>query len=381
MTKVSDSEEYFGFVLNGDHLYLTDTFLVTHNTGLGKTFVLLHLLRTLGLKAVVMAPSKSIAMQIYDECAKALGTKYVGLFGNGKKQSNKLITVAIAASLTNVEEGTQAWDDLSKAQVFIADESHLCPAQTLSKVCFGLLQNASYRFFFSGTQMRSDGLGLVLDAITGPMVMSMTVKEGVDQGFLAKPIFRMISMNSKLNYDSSDANAMTRVHLYYNPEVNAAAGNVANQAVGLMGKQTLILVDEIEQFMHLLPHLRHEARFAHGGVNAGNKGKLAEKYHDSDPKALVAEFNAGKFPILVGTSCVAIGTDFKGVECCIYLRGGKSEVEVKQSVGRCTRKVGDKEECLFVDFAIRNVPILDRHAKARQEIYEEIYPSYREMKI
>ncbi len=252
---------------------------------------------------------------------------------------------------------------------------------TLAKVCFGLVAPAPYRFFFSGTQLRNDGLGLLLDAITGPIVYRMTVREGVDQDFLAKPVFRMVRMKSNLDFSSNDVNELTRAHVYYNPQVISVAADLTNKAVSLMGRPTLILVDELEQFTKLQPLLRYETHFAHGGVSQENKDKLPKEFHNSDPKALVAAFNAGKFPILVGTSCVATGTDFRGVRCIVYLRGGKSEIEIKQGVGRGTRKVPGKEDCLFIDFAIDNVEALARHAKARKELYSEIYPSYSEMKL
>ena len=124
-------------------------------TGLGKSFVILRLAKQLGLKTVIMTPSTSIALQIFAEFEKHLGKKYVGKFFGGKKDSKKLFVVGVDDSLTKIEEGSEHWINLSKAQVFMADESHLCPASTLAKVCFGLMATAPYRFFFSGTDRKS----------------------------------------------------------------------------------------------------------------------------------------------------------------------------------------------------------------------------------
>jgi superfamily II DNA or RNA helicase len=348
-------------------------------TGLGKSFVLLNLAKSLGLKTVVMTPSVSIAEQILAEFKSAFGSKYVGQFFDGKKQSDKLFVISVAQSLARVARDSDHWNNLSATQVFIADESHQCPAKTLSEVCFGLIANAPYRFFFSGTQLRNDGLGMLLDAITGPIVYEMTVQDGVDRGFLAKPVFRMVHVRSKIQYSTDDANDMTRAHVYYNDEVNKKAAELANKFVSMMNRPTVILVDELEQFGQLLPHLRYEARFAHGGVNAANKDKVPKEHHESDPTTLVRQFNAGEFPILVGTSCIVTGTDIQNVKAILYLRGGKSEIEVKQSVGRGTRKPEGKEDCIFLDFCIDNVPMLKRHAEARKAIYQDIYPSYQDI--
>lgn len=354
---------------------------VEMGTGLGKTFILQMLLKKLGLKSIVMAPSKNIAEQIFEECTHHFGKAKVGYFGDGSKESKKLITIGIAASLTRITPGGPAWNDLSKAQVFIADESHMCPASTLASVCFGLAANAPYRFFFSGTQIRNDGLDMVLDGITGPIVYKMTVREGVDQGFLSQPKFRMCWTRSQVHENSSDPNDLTRAHIYYNDELNLKVADLVNKAVSVMGRPTLILVEEMEQFAKLLPHFRFEARFAHGGVTKENKDKLPEAYHKSDPKALVEAFNAGEFPILVGTSCIATGTDIQATQAMFYLRGGKSETEVKQGVGRCTRLFPGKEDCIVFDFGIENVDVLRNHATARKEIYSDIFPDYKAISI
>jgi superfamily II DNA or RNA helicase len=350
-------------------------------TGLGKSFVIMLLAKEMSLKTVVMTPSVNIANQIYTEFLQHLGRRYVGQFFDGKKESQKQFVIAVDDSLTKVEPGTDHWRNLSAAQVFICDESHLCPAKSLAKVCLGLLSNAPYRWFFSGTQIRNDGLDLMLQAITGEIVFRMTVKEGVDQGYLAKPMFRVIPVDSTCTYESKDANEMTRAHLYYEPTVNSKAGEIANLMIEELDRQVVILVKEVEQISWLLPHLRHEVKFAHAALTEENRKKVPYEYWESDPTALVDDFNAGKFKILVGTSCITTGTDIQTVGCIIYLQGGKSEIQVRQAVGRGTRKPPGKEDCFFIDFDVVNVEKLHNHALERAEIYQEIYPDFEEFKL
>jgi superfamily II DNA or RNA helicase len=376
---VPENDDRYYQVLAHDALLAEGHAAVEIGTGLGKSRIIRNLLKTIGLQAVVMAPSKSIAEQLYDDLSKHFGKARVGYVGDGKKDFKKLITVAIGASLTRMAPDSPAWKVLSKAQVFVSDESHMCPAATLQKVCFGLVANAPYRFFFSGTQMRNDGLDLVLEGITGPIVYRKTVQEGVDEGFLSKPVFRMIWANTDSEFDSKDANDMTRAHVFYNNTITARAAEIANKSVSLQGRPTVILIDELEQLSYLLPHLRYETRFAHGGVTKENKEKIPPEFHDSDPKALVAAFNRGEFPILVGTSCIVMGTDITRVGSILYLRGGKSEIEVRQAVGRGTRLFPGKANCTFIDFGIANVEVLKKHALARRKIYQDIYPSYAEI--
>jgi superfamily II DNA or RNA helicase len=341
-------------------------------TGLGKTEILTNIVKKLGLKTVVMAPSSSIAEQIHSLFLNRFGRKNVGQFFGGKKESKKLIVVATAQSLTRVEEKTEDWKNLVKTQVFVADESHLCPAVTLAKVCFGVLTSAPYRFFFSATQMRNDGRDLLLDAITGPVVYEMTVRDGVDKGYLAKPVFRMFVTKPCDEYFNEDANDMTRHHLFYNPKVTAKIGQLVNLAFR-QKMPVLVLVDEVEQFTQLLPHLTcGPVGFAHGALNEGNRDKVPREYWDSDPNKLVAEFNAGTLPILVGTSCISTGTDVKAVKFLVYWKGGKSEIEVKQGIGRGTRLVPGKRFCNVIDFLVE-APVVGRHGEYRMKIYDDLY--------
>lgn len=339
-------------------------------TGLGKSLIITYIIKSLGLKTVVMAPSKSIAHQLQKGLISAFGRKYVGFYGDGRKDTGKLITVAIAASLTKLPAAGPVFAD---TQVFIADESHLCPASTLSKVCFGLLANAPYRFFFSATQLRNDGLDLVLDAISGPIVYRMSVKEGIDQGYLARLKTTVCRVPSRSYFQSRDVIEMTRQHLFYNPGVNKLAGALVNRFTS-EGRQVLVLVEELEQFTHLLPYFKSRVAFAHGG---DPKGVLPDAYRKSDPEALVDEFNAGELPVLVGTSCISTGTDVKANKVTMYLRGGKSEIEVFQgAVGRSTRlhePVG-KTSCDIVDFDVYNIDSLHRHTGERLKYYAQVGP-------
>jgi superfamily II DNA or RNA helicase len=352
-------------------------------TGLGKSLIVELLIKELGLKTVIMCPFADIAKKFYEECVEAFGPKKVGFYGDGKKKV-KQITIAIGQSLTRIKEESKEWDLFADTKLFIADESHLTPAKTLDKVCYGLMAGAPYRFFFSGTQQRGDGLDLALDGIIGPVVYSKTVKEGIDEGYLCPLGFTVFEVESDRICYEDDPNAHTRVHLFYNEKVNKLAANLANQFVA-QGRQVLILLDELEQFAHLYPLLSHSVKFAHGGVTAENADKLPKPFHKSDPTEFVKEFNRGEFPILCGTSCITTGTDILPNTATINLCGGKSEIQLRQgAIGRSTRKKmldgSIKEFCDIVDVDVTNNEVTHRHALERKKIYNEVYGPVRTVK-
>lgn len=363
---------------------------IEYGTGTGKSWIIANLCRNVGRKTIVMVPSKSIGGQMYDTLRTLLGDSKVGYFGDGKKSYDKLITVGIAASLTKLEPGDVAYEELSQADVFITDESHFLAADTFEKVSLGVASNAYYRWSLSGTQTRGDGAELLLKGLTGPLVARMTVKEGVDGGYLAKPVFTMYKVPSSSSFWSEDANEMTRVHFYQNQALIRAAGTLANTLATGLNQQVVILIDEMDQFTRLLPFLPYEqVRFAHGGLTKDNKGRVPEAFHKSDPKALVKAFNNKEFRVLVGTSCIATGTDILPVDTIVYLVGGKSVIGVSQAVGRGTRLTEGKSQCNFVDFMplvyapsnavddssedMRYWSVLRHHSMARLRIYDSIY--------
>ena len=86
---------------------------VEMGTGLGKSFIILNLVKELGLKTVIMAPSQNIAEQLYDEFLLHFGKKYVGAFFDGKKDAKKLFIVGTGQSLTRVEPGSAIGQELA----------------------------------------------------------------------------------------------------------------------------------------------------------------------------------------------------------------------------------------------------------------------------
>lgn len=343
-------------------------------TGLGKSLIICKLCKRIGLPAVVIAPTLSIATQLLADMRRLFGKGKVGQFFDGKKEADKYFVVAVSKSLTLLERGSPLAKALAKKSVLIGDESHLLPAETLSRVILGLLSAVPYRFFLSGTQLRGDGLDIVLEGITGAILMRMDVRQGVEEEVLAQPKFFQVPIRSNLNLDIPDVIKMNRTHLHQNEEVYKHAAAMVNKAFK-NGLRPLVLVEEISQFTMLLPFLNPalSVGFAHGGVDKKSKNKLPEAFHKSDPMELVRKFDAAEIDILVGTSCIAIGTDIKTADFMIDLVGLASEVRLRQAVGRGTRRGNGKKSFIFIDYDIWNIPKLSKHAEKRRKVLDSIY--------
>jgi superfamily II DNA or RNA helicase len=343
-------------------------------TGLGKSLIIVHTLKAIGLSGVLVAPTLSIASQLLRDLTDAFGTRLVGQFFEGKKQPDKMFVVAVSKSLMNCVDGDETTNLLRSKKILIGDESHLLPAESLSRVVLGLLGPIPYRFFLSGTQIRNDGADILLQGITGPIQLKMSVKEGVDQGFLSPLKFVQWSVRSDSKYKSDEPLKMNRDHLHANPLVYSHAANLINRAVIEKKRRVLVLVDEVGQFGQLVKAgMNLPVGFSHGPLDAKNKKDVPEQHRKSDPMDLVAAFDRGEFPVLVGSSCIGMGTDIKSADFIVDLMGLASEVRVRQSVGRGTRLFPGKTGTVYNDYCVENIDILRNQAKKRAAIFDEIY--------
>ena len=347
---------------------------VSIGTGLGKSLIMAMLVKRTGLETIVVVPTLSIANQMLKDFSDWFGKGKVGQFFDGKKQSDKHIVIAVSKSLMNVKKDTKDWDNIFNRMMVLCDESHTCPPDSLASVMFGLLQDIPYRYFFSGTQFRNDGLGLLLQGITGDVVFEMSVEQGIKEGFLSPLRFFQWRITSDSDLKCDDIIKMNKVHLQQNDKIYKHAANLINRAVKEKNRKVLVLVDGIGQFKRLLDGgLQVKAGFAHGGVTKDNKSEVPPEFWKSAPMALVEAFDKNEFPVLVGTSCIGMGTDVKSADFIVSICGLTSEIEVSQGAGRGTRLFPGKTDCQYHDYWVTNIDAMDRHAKKRKDIFESIY--------
>lgn len=345
-------------------------------TGAGKSLIIAQLCKNTPVQTVIVTPLSAITHQLYKDFVSWFGVKFVGKFGDGKKQIGKMFTLCVAHSLTRLKPGTPEWEFFSKAKTVIWDESHTTGAETFEQVCAGPLKDVPRRFFVSATQMRTDGSEQLLRGITGPIVYRKDFQELVDQGYLKRPTFKVFNV-PLVGFSSSDIKTEQRNQLYLNHHVNQLAADIAQKAIKLANRQTVIIIDEFKQFMALKNYIHEPFEFVHGGANDREDASgvrlrdyLPEQYWDSDAEGAIQRFNEGKTKLLIGTSAISTGVDLRPVGCLIYLQGGLSEIKIKQAIGRGTRVVENLPKDFWViDFKVVGSPAMTRHADQRMEIY------------
>ncbi len=357
-------------------------------TGAGKTAIILSIARELGLRTVVVTPSKSIFLEILEKFEHHLGKTNVGAYGDGKKKLGKILTVCVSKSLTMLEPGTPEYDFFATADVVIGDESHTLAAETLESVFHGVLKNVPYRFFLSGTQVRGDGKDELLESIIGQKVFSLTTKEAIEGKYICPVKFIVFETTSKDVKRYDDALKAKRNQFLYNSNIADIAAKIANSAWNQAQESTLILVEELEQIKMLKDRLRVPFDYVHSAAkaDAADFGLETRKVDET-----VQAFNEGKTRVLIGTSCIATGTNIYPTHNTINWVGGSSEVKTKQgAVGRSVRLLEKSEYkdlhkskpySKIYDFRVSNVPLMENHLQKRISMYKETSDDIKYIKL
>lgn len=365
-------------------------------TGAGKSAILLKICRETGFKAAIIAPSQSIFNELLEKFEYHLGKGNVGALGDGKRRIGKLFTICIGDSLANLKKDTPEWNFFSNLDMLCVDESHTWGADTLETICHGVLANIPYRFFFSGTQTRGDGAEKLLQSIIGQTVHTLSTKEAIAGGYICNHDFTIVDIeSSNPNIQSADVLEMKRIHFLRNRNIAAFVAKLANSVALASGEQTLVLVEELSQIAMLIPLLKVPFAYAH---SESSKLKLAELELSSgimlekvDSAANVEKFNKNEVKVLIGTSCIATGTNIYAMHHTVNWVGGSSEIRTKQgAVGRSVRlssqnpwadKCKPKDKVKIWDFNVHDIFILKKHLEERCLYYRDSGTEIRRIKL
>jgi superfamily II DNA or RNA helicase len=348
-------------------------------TGTGKSFILQLLTQIIGLRIVIVTPSKSIFNELLKKFQISFGEKLVGGYGDGKKCIKKKITIAIGKSLTMLEPDTAAYRFFQQKQVLMVDESHTFAANLLETVCHGVLANAVYRFFVSATQTRGDGTKKMLQSIIGKTVVKKNLKEAITEGYLCPLKFTVLRTFSPSTKTKKDPIECKREHFLRNPKIAQLAAKIANASWNVKQHNTLILVEELQQIQMLIKLITVPFSYVHSGSLQEAKKWGLNKIKDQQNE--IDKFNEGKVNVLIGTKAIAMGTNMYPTHNTINWLGGSSEVLTKQGpMGRSTRilEISEykdlhqpKPYCMIYDFRVLGQKILDKQLIKRAKYYRE----------
>lgn len=324
--------------------------IINFATGLGKTLTAVHLIKKLKRKTLIVVPSDSIAKQFYKELSEAFGEKRVGFYGGGKKKI-KDITVGIAASVVKYS------DDFVKEDLgcIIFDEVHHIAASTFYEIATNL-GDVGRIYGLTATDYRSDGKDIMINAGCGDIIINRDVKWGIENNWLAKPVFIVTEVDTQGADIGYDKLKNYKEHVLNDKTMKDQIQDDIQNYMNA-GKNVLCLVAEVSHGEELSKQL--------GIPFAQGKDKKSQQY--------VEDLNNGKITGLIGTTGkIGEGSDTKRVDVLILANFMASKGPVIQAVGRGLRIYGAKTECVVLDYIPKGSKMLTRHAKQRINYYKEI---------
>lgn len=350
-------------------------------TGAGKTLIIAGITAELGVKTLILVPSRAIFNQIYERLSKFLQVP-IGRIGDSVCDI-KDITVGMPQSLTTTMEikkrtynkFKRRWEAttttkviirpeyeeyLKTIQCFIMDECHHAAASSF--ICISdALPNAFYRVGLTSTHFRDDQADILIDAFSGRRLVDVCAKDLIAAGYLSKPIihlipFRQPPIRGKGNYTSIYSkyivNNTNRNNLVVDIVVNQAAKN----------KSVLVPVRYISHGKILLNLLKEKLGDKVDFVDSTTSTKeLTEALTKLQNKELLC---------LVSTSVLGEGTDVPSIDSVVMCSSVRSGVQALQNVGRALRRTADKSVVDIYDISDYGCRWFGEHSHIRRLFYE-----------
>ena len=341
---------------NPNHLYITDDFVITHNTIC--TAVLSSLVEPYG-RSLVIVPNKSLVTQT-ERDYKNIGLD-VGVYYGDRKEWNKQHTIATWQSLSiyskNTKEGIveiPLEDFIEDVVCVICDESHKAKGAELKSLLTGPFAHIPIRWGLTGTIPKEEHDAACLLVGIGPKVAEVTTHELQEIGFLADCDVEIVQTNDDhvkfSNYVDehkfllSDEARLKFLAQYL--KILSESGN------------TLVLVDRVE-FGKTLEKLIEDSKFIYGVTKNKNRQIEYDSFNEMDNKVTIATYGIA-----------AEGISIDRIFNLVFIEPGKSFTRTVQTIGRGLRTAQDKQSVRIKDLC-SSLKYSKRHLAKRKTFYTE----------
>jgi len=356
-------------------------------------------------KILIIVPSISLVSQFYDD----MMDYNLGFFKENKEPLDLRIMEIMSDKPRKFHgEGEPNFyistyqsldnDEVWKKEFFeqfhtvACDESHKAKAVTLKRELDKTKGSAFYRFGLSGTYPKDNTTAILdIESVTGPLVMLVRADYLMKKDLVAGLMIKTICLDhNDLNFAEKTKNIKKHnprkaleLEVKYVQDCDQRIDFIVKTLIGKADKNVLLLFHNIDHGKRLLDHAEYlfpeqEIHYIDGGVNGKNRKPILArmKIHEpGKPKVLIASY---------GTLSTGISID--AIFYIIFADSFKSDVVIRQSIGRGLRKHKDKDKVVVFDITdIFNMKsgngMLYNHSKARKRIYDEQNYEYKDMKI
>jgi superfamily II DNA or RNA helicase len=344
-----------------DHLYVTNDFIVTHNTLI--TCSLSKIVEKYG-RTIVIVPNKNLVQQT-EEDYKNIGLD-VGVIYGDRKEYDKTHTICTWQSLNVLDKKNKDALDDGQLEVFlnnlvaiICDEVHSVKnMNVLHTLLTTVFANVPIRWGLTGTVPEQEYDQVSLYSAVGPIIGRLSAKELQDAGHLAKCHVNILQTQDLPSFNDYQREL---TYLLNDPSrIDWLAKTITE--ISKTGN-TLVLIDRIEpgtKLHELIPN----STFISGKMKSTKRKEHYKDINMADNAVMIATY---------GTT--STGISINRIFNLVLVEPGKSFVRTIQSIGRGLRKADDKDYVDIWDITSK-CKFSNRHLLKRKSFYNEVkYPS------
>jgi len=329
-------------------------------------------------KILMIVPNVSLVVQAHEDFhdynyMNKVPLKIQQIFAGQKIKSNKNIIIGTYQSL--VKKNAEYFEQFDAVLV---DETHKAKSNSI-KTILQKCTSAQYKFGLSGTIPKEGTLDkLTLMSQTGPVISEVKANFLQNQGHIAKCVVKVIEMNyatdtQRLAFQELAQNKYDRKDVFSLEQnfviTSEARLDFVSSVISRVPRNSLVLFHRIEHGKKLYEKLRQDSDKRVYYVDGGTDKDIREEYKK--------KMEAGNEVVIVASyGTFSTGISIKKIHSIFFTESFKSEVIIRQSIGRGLRQHESKDKVLIVDF-VDNIRTQEwdnylwKHGKARQSIYKQ----------
>jgi len=351
--------EFFGFTLDGDHLYVTDDFFVHHNSG--KSVIIASFVETVltqwpGQRVLMLTHVKELIAQNFEKLNRVWPLAPAGIYSASLKRRDKFDAIIYAGIQSVWNKAMQlGWFDL-----VLIDEAHLV----------NIKQSGMYRKFLEDLQRINPHVRVIGLTATAFRTGSGDITEGehaiftdvayevrvldlIEQGYLCPLVSKRMAAEidtSALHIRNGDFVQSEMESLIDRDEVTEAALDEV-MLYGSGRRSWLFFCAGVRHAEHVREALERRGistGCVTGETPAGERDRIIDAYRRGELRAIT------------NANVLTTGFDAPGTDLLAFLRPTDSPGLYVQMMGRGMRPLGadmtesvrnGKKDCLVLDFA------------------------------
>ena len=288
---------------------------------------------------LIVVPTTSLVEQMYKDFADYgwdVGSFCHKIYAGKERETDSQVIITTWQSIYKLPRKY-----FERFSVVVGDEAHQFKSKSLISI-MTKLDNAKYRYGFTGTLDGTQTHKWVLEGLFGPSYKIVKTDELMKKGHLAKLDINVLLLKHPPNKFEN-----------FEEEVQYIIGHdrrnnfIKNLALDLKGN-TLILFARVEKHGEPLYNLintsniieKRNVFFIHGGVETEDREKVREITEQEGNAIIVASY--GTF---------STGINIKNLHNIIFASPSKSRIRNLQSIGRVLRKGNQKTRATLYDIA------------------------------